>query len=82
MGAVRVPRGPVEGEKDYARIWSLAQSKGVPILTGQDPVLDPQRLQIHHPEPSFLAQFKDDQTRSSLVWSCVTAATGCCSLAM
>ena len=67
VGAVRVPRGPVEGEKDYARIWSLAQSKGVPILTGQDPVLDPQRLQIHHPEPSFLAQFKDDPNEISLV---------------
>jgi competence protein ComEC len=67
VGAVRVPRGPVEGEEDYARIWSLAQSKGVPILTGQDPVLDPQRLQIHHPEPSFLAQFKDDPNEISLV---------------
>ena len=67
VGVVRVPRGPLVGEEDYARLWALAQSKGVPILDGQDPVLDPQRLQLHHPEPAFLAQFEDDPNEISLV---------------
>ncbi len=67
VGAVRVPRGPLEGEEDYARLWALAQSKGVAILDGQDPVLDPQRLEMHHPEPAFLAQFEEDPNEISLV---------------
>lgn len=68
VGAVRVPRGPLPGESDYARLLALAIHRGVPILGPDDPLPDP-RLRLHHPSAPFLERFEEEANEISLVIS-------------